>query len=771
MPDVKGLTIAMRRIWKIVGLSLVLAVAMCNAPVAFGPSLPAVAAPAPTDPGWPRQFKSGVYTFSIYQPQLDNWDYGSHLSAHAAVAVRTGGAAQPTFGVIWVMARTLVDKESRLVALDEMKIAKVSFPTAPDKAAVYQKALQAAAPTEAKYISLDRLEALMQTVQSQQKAEALPLNTTPPNIIVSYGPAILVLIDGVPVLRPVEGTSLQRVLNTSPLLLQDLNNGNYYIHVYDGWMQSTSLTGSYGIVYGPPAALNTALQKVVATHQVDLLTGGEAKPVLVQARAPAIYVSTSPAALIVIGGVPNFLPILGTQLLYVQNTSGRIFKDLQDHKIYVLLGGRWFRAANFSGPWTYVPGKELPPDFAKIPDDSLMENVKADVPGTPQAQEAVIANSVAQTAAVDRSGTQMSPPPTFDGAPQPKPIDGTPLQYIANASTPIIVTGDQGYYAVQNGIWFTAASVNGPWGVATSVPAEIYSIPPRSPLYSETFVRIYNSTPTTVYEGYTPGYLGAFVSDGVPVYGTGYTYLPWIGSTWYGSPVTYGFGANIAWTPWMGWGFSYGFGPTWGDRATLGFGWGGWGWGTAYGGWPVYARTGGVAWGPGGWAGTSGNVYHQWGDTSAVSRTSSGYNAWTGNSWQNTRGVSYNSRTGTLSAGAYGTVTNVRTGQTYSGGTVRTYNPATGQLNTTTYNAKTGSVERSTYNTDVWRNTNNVYADKDGQIYRQDPATGWQHYDSGGNWSKAGDSATPHLDQESYARQLGDDRTSFSTGPRIPEIH
>ena len=71
--------------------------------------------------------------------------------------------------------------------------------------------------------------------------------------------------------------------------------------------------------------------------------------------------------------------------------------------MYELVTGRWFRADSPAGPWAFVPGKDLPPDFAKIPDQSPKENVKASVPGTPQAQEAVIANSLPETAAIKRA--------------------------------------------------------------------------------------------------------------------------------------------------------------------------------------------------------------------------------------------------------------------------------------------------------------------------------------------------------------------------------
>ena len=84
-------------------------------------------------------------------------------------------------------------------------------------------------------------------------------------------------------------------------------------------------------------------------------------------------------------------------------------------------------------------------------------------------------------------------------------------------------------------MWFTASSAQGPWVVATSIPAAIYSIPPSSPLYYVTYVKIYDVTPQYVAVGYTPGYMGTVVTtDGVVVYGTGYNYVPYIGTTvWY----------------------------------------------------------------------------------------------------------------------------------------------------------------------------------------------------------------------------------------------
>ena len=196
---------------------------------------------------------------------------------------------------------------------------------------------------------------------------------------------------------------------------------------------------------------------------------------------PVVFIATTPTELIVTEGAPKFEAVTGTALQYAENTTGHVFRHTQESKLYVLISGRWFRSASAQGPWEFVPGGKLPEDFYKIPDDSPKENVKASIPGTPQALEAVIAAHVPQTATVSRDAKLN--PPRFDGDPQFKPLEGTSLEYVINTATPIIRVDATTLYAVENGVWFKAASLNGPWSVADSVPAAIYTIPPNAPLH------------------------------------------------------------------------------------------------------------------------------------------------------------------------------------------------------------------------------------------------------------------------------------------------
>ena len=74
------------------------------------------------------------------------------------------------------------------------------------------------------------------------------------------------------------------------------------------------------------------------------------KPSLKNRPVPVVYMETQPTELIVVNGEPNYEPIPGTQLLYVKNTTGRVFKDIANQNTYVLIAGRWFSAPDRPGP-------------------------------------------------------------------------------------------------------------------------------------------------------------------------------------------------------------------------------------------------------------------------------------------------------------------------------------------------------------------------------------------------------------------------------------
>ena len=63
------------------------------------------------------------------------------------------------------------------------------------------------------------------------------MKNDPPRIIYSSTPAMLVRIDGQPVLRPVSGGKLLRAINTRALVLLDESKGEDYLRALGRWMQ------------------------------------------------------------------------------------------------------------------------------------------------------------------------------------------------------------------------------------------------------------------------------------------------------------------------------------------------------------------------------------------------------------------------------------------------------------------------------------------------------------------------------------------------------
>jgi hypothetical protein len=749
---------------------------------------PASSAALPADP-WPRDISLSNAALLVYQPQIDTWE-GNRIAFRAAVAIKPAGEKQETFGVVFATARTQVDKVAREVVFEDLRVTKSDFPTLPERGAAYAAEVQKRFASDLKTISLDRLESSL--AAAGVKPSAVTVDNTPPRVIVSYSPAILVPIDGAPVLKPIPNHArFQRVINTRALIVKGGFDDRYYIHVYDGWLASNGLSGPWSQASLAPLMQNDfdrIMHDLAKSGAVDLLDGGPKaapKPSLSKG-VPTIHTSEVPAELIVFSGQPDFVPIVGTQLLWASNTTNDALIDIASNDYYVLLAGRWFRSATLSGPWTFTPSNALPADFARIPPHSLAATVLPSVAGTPQAQQAVIANSIPQTATVQiKNGPTFTP--SFDGPPQFAPISGTPLTYVPNSSEPVIQVNPNAYYAVVAGVWFTSTQITGPWTVATSVPPVIYGIPPSSPLHYVTYVRIYEATPQYVYAGYTPGYLGVVIEPaGTIVYGTGYAYSPWIGNVWYPSPVTYTVAAAPIYNPYVG--FTFGFAM-----------------GLATAGWyaPYYGGYYGAYYHPAYWGGypccatASANVYGHWGNAT-YSGTRSWYagggvagstfhgsynNSRTGTSGNINAGRQYNAWTGNATRG-YDRTINTAAGGSGNVARASSYNTYTGQGSTanaaslsgaggstydragastagpdgnahvgggSTYNARTGQ-------TNSWATAsgaNNHYADINGNVYKN-TGSGWEQHSSSGWSSSSGD--TSWANRESQARSDGDNR-------------
>ena len=452
-----------------------------------------------------------------------------------------------------------------------------------------------------------------------------------------------------------------------------------------------------------------------------------------------MFVSTGPAELIVTQGTPQFSPISGTQILKVTNSDSSLFVYAPNQNYYSVISGRWFASPSLSGPWQFVPSKQLPAGFAKIPESDPAGTVLASVAGTPQAGEAAISATIPQTATVSRTATTKV---TYAGDPKFQPVEGTALAYAVNTATPVIRVAEDAYYSVVNGVWFLARAALGPWTVADSVPPAIYTIPPSSPVYYATNVSVYGSTPEVVYTGYTPGYFGPCLSpEGVMVFGTGFWYPPFIGpDVWIAPPLTYGFGAGFACG--LATGFAFGIAA---DH----------GWGCA------------PNWGPwhGGWANggnniNSHNVYNRWSNNVVVNNNKN-WNNNRNNNWNNNNRPNNNDRPNNNNR------ENVENAAKTDADKIRSNpNYSNWKNSAAAGDDRLKNADRDSLKTDSSRlGDNNVFAGKDGQAYRAKPDGNWEQHD-GKSWSKPAsinESTHSDLDSQRFSRSMGNTR-SFGGG-------
>jgi hypothetical protein len=646
---------------------------------------------------WPRFYTTNSFDFAVYQPEISSWP-GNQLNGRFVVAVRPTGTTNETYGVIFFSARTDIDKVNRLVTFEDFQVTKANFPTQRAMQSQYVAMIQSFQQQTVRIIPLDHLEAVFAASSDIAQAKARAVKNTPPQIICASQPSLLVLVDGPPVLANLTG-DYQRVVNTQAILLKDQNPlyQNFYLYADNQWFTATSLVGPWvATVYLPPN-LNGALAAALATKQVDPMYPKDANAPPVS----QVYVSTVPAELIETTGAPNLVSVPNTDLLFVQNSTSAIFFYLDDGNYYVLVSGRWFKSPSLAGVWAFVPPGSLPGDFLKIPADSEKSNVMMSVPGSPQAQEAVIANSIPQTATIQRDQAKLSVV-YLGGGPTFVPIAGTTLSYAANTGTPVIMAGPNSYYACQAGLWFTATSFFGPWVVATTVPSAIYDIPVSCPIHYVTYAYVYGYTPTVVYVGYTPGYMGTVVAPGgVVVYGTGYYYPPVIvGATYVSYPPTYGYGASFAMGAAVGFAFGYCAGSS--SSCYSEPHWGCYSYSSSY----SYAHVNVNAC----------NTYSHYG-TAVHSTGSYGYNAYNGDEWANHSSSTYNPYTGT-----HGTVNGSSSYNPYSG------NAAASQ-NGTWHNPYSGATANA--NRSVSGNTQTGKYNGSESSSGYNPSTGGSYNESG----------------------------------------
>ena len=646
---------------------------------------------------WPKEIpiKTTGGKITIYQPQPETYS-GVTLTGRAAVSVRKTATAEPIFGAMWFKAILNTTKDNRTASLESLTMTNSRFSDSvkPEAIAQLNKMIESESKTWNLEISIDEL---ITTVKAEQQINDSGLKMEPPKIIYRDKPTTLVFIDGQPNIKKDTGLKMDRVINTPYLLFKFPDDGKFYLYAGSFWYSSSEVTSGFANVKDLPSKLKELDKHIKDYEAKNKNIKAEDRP-----KAPTeIIIATEPTELIQTEGAPTYKVIAGTSLLYADNTLDEIFKDVNTQEAFILISGRWYSAPNLSGPWTFNPSDKLPADFAKIPRGSEKDGVLSSVAGTPEAEEAIMEAHIPQTVKVDRKTAKCNV--AYDGEPKFKKVENTELEVAENSSLTVIHSSDGKYYAVDNGIWFVSEKAKGPWEVANERPKDVEKIPPSNEAYNTKYVYVYETAPEYVYMGYTPGYMGSYVYGPTIVFGTGFYYPPYYGMWYYPHPVTFGFG--FMYNPWMGWGMGWGMSFSFGWMSMGFYGgfyggwWGppmyhppchGWGWHGGYYGRPGYG---------GGYPGYGGGGVNRPSQLPRVSQPIAGAGA---NRPNNINSNIYNQRPGASTRD------------------VNRSRPTTGNLP-----ANRGGSNLA----------NNVYADRSGNVFRQDSKGNWQQRNNKGGWN------------------------------------
>jgi hypothetical protein len=653
--------------------------------------------------GWPRERYQDGTKLIIYQPQVDDWKNFQELTWRMAVSL-TPKAGKEVVGVVEMKGNTDIDNVAKVVVITNPEVTGAYFPSLDQ--ATKEKMEQLFKTLVPPTVSIS-LHLLIASTPKKETPAGVQLSNDPPKIFVGYRPSILLSVDGEPVLSEVPNTSLKFVANTHWPLFFNAGASTYYLAVDQQWLTASSLEGQWSATKKLPPDMS----KVAQDKEWSALKKIIPPPAKSAGVTPDVFYSDKPAEVILFDGQPVYTQIPDTQLTYATNTSSVVFVFTPTQQFYYLTAGRWFRANDLQGPWTYAT-PDLPPDFGKIPLTSPASAILASVPGTDEAKDAVLLAQVPTTITVKPAEAAAKVKVAYAGDPKFEPIKGTSMEYASNSHDKVIKVGDV-YYLCLQGVWFMSPNSQGPWTTCTSVPQEIYTIPPSSPVYNVTYVTQTANPDGTVQASYTAGYLGAFIlgaaTGAIIANGSGYWWPPYCYGGYY-----YPYAATYCGGYYGGYGYHYG--TPYYDSATGAYGWKQ----TAYG--PYGSATRGAAYNP--YTGTfarGASVSTPYGTRSAAQA----YNPYTGTYAQTRQGSSPNAQWGSsyvsrgnksASMGHYSTASGTVAGISGSQG------------------GKAAGASTARGNTAVGKTASgNMYAGHDGNVYKN-TGNGWQKYDNG-SWN------------------------------------
>ncbi len=524
---------------------------------------------------WPKQLQAAGLVITLYEPEPEGFENNT-VEARLAFSI-WDKEHLPLFGAMWVRALVQTNTTANEVHFTDITVKNVNFPNA--SVEQYKRFIQLIENQAPAWHLNGDLKAFYAKLEPLRIIGSFTANLqhNPPEVVYASSPTVLFYIDGAPKLAPFSSTQLYKyVINSPYFIVLSMSDEQYYLNAGPWWYMASDVQGPWKIIETPPSAISKLAEQTYKLKEDEYKELEGVKP-------PRMLTVNEPAELIQTLGEPEIAQIY-ENLFTVTNSPDEIIFDSYKDDYYLLISGRWYKSRNLErGPWSFVEPSKLPEYFAGIPANSSFAHLRLHVSGTPEADAAVLDNSIPQTAMVSREKAKMDV--IYDGEPLFEQIEGTNLKYAVNTVASVLQSGERMYYAVDQGIWFNSTSPMGPWVVAVDFPAEVMNIPPSCPVFNLKFVRIYDHSDEVVFVGYTPGYLGAFPYEGVVVYGTGYKYKSWYGDNYIPGPAAFGQGAakKPAKTPNISFYASSGYGGPMMGPGYYGRPYGGYGMGYGYG--------------------------------------------------------------------------------------------------------------------------------------------------------------------------------------------
>jgi hypothetical protein len=526
---------------------------LCSAAVATAqeaaeePAEGAAEAAAETAPAnawdYPQEVGVGGVRVALHEPMVVSYAEGEGTIQLRFPAEVTDAVGRVTWGAVEAAGRAHLDLGSRLIAVDGFAVERSVYPELdPELAAKATEKLPEQFPKEL----LLRLELLTGRPGAAPTEEAPTgrVSTRPPAIHVRNTPAVLIQIDGEPVMQQVASFPLEYVLNSAATLLYEKREERWLLLLDGHWATAKTLEGPWSWNEEKLPIVLTQLavdhprgfvrRYIPGTKRYKNLFGKEERSA--PETVPEVIISEKAAELVLLHGDPLFMLIPKVRLMTVANTASDLFFHPRSDKYYLLVSGRWFQAQNVEGPWAEHYGA-LPDEFAQIPRDHGRAHVLWSVPGTPEAAEAAARAMLPERVFLHR---RIQVGIRYEGkTPDSSPIEGAEIRKVKNTEDTVFDLGGS-YYTCVRGAWFRSDDGKSFKPVA-ELSEKLATVPEASGAFHVNACRPDGAEEMGFRFHIRGPYRGVFLHKGVPVHGNGWDTNGMIrNANWYPMPRTYG---------------------------------------------------------------------------------------------------------------------------------------------------------------------------------------------------------------------------------------